>query len=188
MTQRDAPPQVGHLHALREIQLRTRGAQLIVEVMDRRVLLLADIAGLQLACLPGSRLPLRLVIDSRQVARLEPLGREDVRRMDHRPPQCPNPRFGQHPLVLFHARGFPLACGDLRLSPPLGAVGAVDKGDGFEEAPAVFYGHAGKDPAVGGNRCEQFGRGAQAFEERLAAGVRRAISRRKDGSRDCSHK
>src|SRR5687767_10555189 len=47
--QRDAATEIGQLGALTEVQLRARRTQLIVEVMNQRVLLLADVAVLELA-------------------------------------------------------------------------------------------------------------------------------------------
>src|SRR5688572_32370275 len=47
--QRDAATEIGQLGALAKVQLRARRTQLIVEVMDQRVLLLADVAVLELA-------------------------------------------------------------------------------------------------------------------------------------------
>src|SRR6185436_2105694 len=81
--ERDPAAQVCQLAAFREIQLRARRAQLVVEVMDRRVLLLADIARLRLPCLRDSYVRgLIGLIGLIDIAWLESLRREDVRRME----------------------------------------------------------------------------------------------------------
>ena len=50
--QRDAPAQIGQLGALREIEVTARRAQPVVEMMNGRVLLLADVAMLRVGRLP----------------------------------------------------------------------------------------------------------------------------------------
>ena len=59
--ERHPAPEIGQLAALREIQLRARRAQLVIEMMNGRVFLLADIAGLRLPRPSASRLPIPLV-------------------------------------------------------------------------------------------------------------------------------
>ena len=55
--QRDPAPQVRQLGALGEVELRARRAQLIVKMVDCRVLLLADVAVLRFQRLPQVRIP-----------------------------------------------------------------------------------------------------------------------------------
>src|SRR6478735_1683457 len=73
--QRRAAGQVGELGALREVEVAAGGTELVVEVMKGGVLLLADVAVPLL-----HRLAEVGVVD---VGLLEPLGREDVRRVEH---------------------------------------------------------------------------------------------------------
>ena len=77
--ERHAAAQVGELRSLCKVQLGARRAQLVVEMMDERVFLLADVAELRLL----RRTRFRLVLE---VVSLESLGREHVRRGEHRLP------------------------------------------------------------------------------------------------------
>ena len=168
--QRHAPAQVGRLRALPEVQVGTRRAQLIVEVMDDGVLLLAHVAVLAL----GRFLTFRLVLwrARRNVLWIESFGREHVRRAEHRPsPQRADACLAQHALVAPDARGFALAIEVLHHPPPLGAIGTVDVGDRLEEPLALVDGQAGQHGAIGGDGLEQGGHLPHAFEQRETLGV-----------------
>src|SRR5688500_5746635 len=71
--QRDAPAQVGELRPLREVELRALRAELVVEVMDRLVVALADVAVLELERLAEFRIVVEVLL-------LEIRRREVVRR------------------------------------------------------------------------------------------------------------
>ena len=77
--ERHAAAKVGELCALGEVQLGARRAHLVVEVMDLRVLLLADVAVLELR-----RSGLRRRLGIVDVLLLELLGRKDIRRVEDR--------------------------------------------------------------------------------------------------------
>ena len=122
--QRHAAAQVGQLRALGEVELRARRAQLVVEVMDHRVLLLADVAVLRLHRLPRRHL---VLASAWTIVRLESARRKHVRRIDDRlPSQRPDARLVQDAVVAPRRRRPSLARGRLRHPPACGGIGSVD--------------------------------------------------------------
>ena len=133
--QRDAAAQVGQLGALREVQLGARRAQLIVEVVDDRVVLLADVAVLRRQGLPRLGVPRR----------------EDVRRREHRlPAKCPDAGLGQHALVPTRGRRFPLADDGLHHPASRAGVGVEDRGGRLAQPPPVSLGQQRQQAVIGG--------------------------------------
>ncbi len=93
---------VGELAALREVQRRALGAQLVVEVVDPSVADLADVAVLWLERL-AKRWVVGIVGD---VGLLEVVRGEHVGRVEHRSaPQCADAGVGQRRLVTPHPLG-----------------------------------------------------------------------------------
>ena len=152
--QRDAALEVGGLGALREVELGARRAELVVEVVQLAVGLLADVAVLLLDRLARRRC-------SRSV-RLEALRRVDVRRREHRPlAQHADAGVGEHRLVGADARVALLLALRLREAAALDDVGVEDVGRGREQARALLDRQRAEQAAVARDRLEQLGRRAQ---------------------------
>ncbi len=94
--ERNPAAQVGQFGTLHEIELRARWAHLVVEMVDDRILLLADVAMLQLV--------------SGDVALFKSFGRKDVRRGENGPAaQRTNPCLVKSGVGALRPRGLPLA-------------------------------------------------------------------------------
>ena len=162
--QRHAPAQVGGLGALEEVQVRAGRAQLVVEVVDARVLLLADIAMQQFR---------RLVVGNRigrVVARIVQAGclrREIVRRGEHRlaaqgaDAGLVEQRLGRACLFL---RTF--AGEVLRLAAARARFRMVHQRHRLQQAFAIRRRPCLHDVAVGDDGVEQGQRGLQAVVRR----------------------
>ena len=129
--QRDASAQVRQLGALAEVQLSARGTELVVEVMNRGVVLLADVAVLRL----DDFAKLRVALD---FSLLEVGGRIDVRRGENfLATQLADAGFVQPRLIAFHLRHLALTHLGLHETPALADVGAEDVACRLNQ-PGVF--------------------------------------------------
>src|SRR5688572_10180915 len=125
--QRHAPVQIRQFGALAEIQLGAGRAQLVVEMMQLRVLRLARIA-MPLDLGAGFEVRLRSL-----------LRREHVRRREHRlPAQRPDPRRVQHVLLALGLRRALRPPRLLQPAPAYDAVRVMDRRFGLLQALAVF--------------------------------------------------
>jgi hypothetical protein len=148
--ERGTAAEIGELRALREVEIAAGGTELIVEVMERGVVLLAHVA----VPLFDRLAELRIV----DVALLEPLGGEDVRRVEHRlAAQRADAADVEHFLFLLHGGRLALAGRGLDHLPARLRVGVVDERGGGEEALALLGRERGEEPAVGDDALEQLG-------------------------------
>ena len=160
--QRHAPAQVGGFGALVEIELGAGRAHLVVEVVDARVLLLAHVAVLRLDGLAHG------VVGDLVHRRLR--GREIVRRREHRlAAQLADAGGVEHGVVvrvlLLHAFAAGLAAA-LAVVERVGVVEAVNRG---LQALLLGFGQGFERGLVGRHGFQQFGGGAQALDQGLAA-------------------
>ena len=136
-----------------------RGAELIVEVMDRREVLLADVAVNGLAQLTG----VRLAVHTRVI---EARGRKDVRRGEHRlAAQLPDAGFGVDAVLVAHDRRFLLLDGFLAQATTRIDVGAEDDADRVDQTLAIFGRDAREHAAIGADLFEERGGVAQPRDE-----------------------
>jgi hypothetical protein len=153
--QRHPAAQVGKLGALREVELRARRTELIVEVMDDRVLLFTDVTVLQL---PGSWL-ITMEILRRESPRGKHIGRREYGFAAKRSDSGLRP----HVIVPLHQRGPALAL-PRRLEPPRITVGAGDARDRLEKPLAIVLRHVIEHTAIGSNRLHKLSKVAQSIE------------------------
>jgi hypothetical protein len=152
--QRHAAGQVRQLRALREIQLRARGAELIVEMMDGLIVLLADVA------VPRLRQHARLV-------RRRFGGRKIIRRREHRlAAQLPDAGRGKHLLGLLRERRLAPPRAGLDQPAPRARIGIRHLPRRVQQPPGFFNGNLREQAAIGIDRFEQFRGRAHPFEER----------------------
>ena len=160
--QRHRPAQVGELGALGEVELGARRAELVVEVMQRGEVRLADVAVLLL-----ERLPRR--VGRLHVLRDERLGRdrrEDVGRGEDRlAAEGADAGAVAEGLLALDALGLPAAGGGADELAAAHRVGGVDVAGRLEEARAVLGGDAGEEGAVGDDSLEHVDGGAELGEE-----------------------
>src|SRR5688572_11125446 len=106
--------------------------------MDQRVLLLTDVAVLQLSALGLGLWALGVVDVSRIESICDRDGGEHVRRMKHRlATQTADAGLVEHALIALDPRRLALPIDDLRHAPALDAVGTVDVGDRLQQ-PLAF--------------------------------------------------
>ena len=172
--QRHPAAKIGELGALGKIQLRAGRAHLVVEMMDLRVPLLADVAVFKFLDIGPAVRRRSLVVrelgrDPRKgfvldVLLLEAFRRKDVRRVKNRfLPERADARFGTCDLGLLHAAGLAFPCCGLGHPPALCAVGTVDEGDRLQQALPVRGRYAFQHGPIRGDRFEQFDRLPKAF-------------------------
>ena len=144
---------------LAKLNRRARRTELVVEVVDELELLLADVAVLRLERLTEVGIALDLPL-------LEAGRREDVRAREHRlPAQRADAGLVEH-LILPH-RLFDFAAADAgsHQAPAGEGVGRVDVAGRLQEATLVVRRHVREESAVGDDRFEQVGRGAETIQE-----------------------
>ena len=170
--QRDASAQIRRLGALGEIELRARRAQLVVEMMDRRILLLADIAMLRLGRF--AELGFVVAVDIRGAVLHETFRRKNIRRREHRTPaQFADAGCMQHRFLFRDLRGTALARLRLALAPPLHRVGVIELPDGRMEALAILGRQTIEQRVIGRDAFEQRGGVADFVGERVFLIVQR---------------
>ncbi len=153
--QRHLAREVGGFGALGEVEGCAGGAQLVVEVVDCEVALLADVA------VPV--LPERRSLGIGDVSLFEVLGDEHVGGHEHGPgAQASDPRVGQHRLVALHlVRPFAPPAG-LGLLPSGLDVGIEGVPGCVEEPQPLLGGEGVEERPVGGDELEELGRRHQA--------------------------
>ncbi len=94
-------------------------------------------------------------------------GRKIIRGGEDRPAaQGSNPRFVEQTLVAGHARRFLGTRSGLLQASACAAGGVSDQSHRAEQALPVFHRDASQHAAIGGDRFEQFGGGAEALSQR----------------------
>ena len=132
-----------------KLNSRARRAELIVEVMDRREVLLADVAVDGLAQLRNVRLV---------VHRIGAHGRKDVRRGEHRlATKLANPGLGVHAILVSHDRRFLLLDRFLAKAAAGVNVGAEHDAHGVEQPLPILGGHAREQAAILSDLFEEEG-------------------------------
>ena len=150
--QRHAAGQVRRLRPLREIQLRAGGTELVVEMMDRLIVLLADVA------VPRLRQHPRLVA---------PVGSEQkvVRRREHRlPAQLADPGRGEHLLRLLRQRRLAQPRAGLHQPPPRPRIGIRHHPRRVKKPLPLLRRQLRQQPAILVDRLEQLRRRAHALQ------------------------
>ncbi len=161
--QRHAAAQIGQLRAFPEVQLRARRAQLIVEMMDGRIGLLADVTVLRLTRL----LHRRLLVRRRNVEWLKGLRRKHVGRRHHRTAaQCTNAGLIEHGVVLARALGLSSAGQRLDLKTPCRRIGIADVRERTMQPFPFVRSQVVEQMTIARTRLQQFEELAQAFGER----------------------
>ena len=160
--QGDATLQVGRLAPLAVVELAAVPAQLVVERVDLEVALLADVAVLWVDDLTEVGIV-------RHVGLLEPRGREDIGRREHRLlAQHADAGLGQHRLVALElARLLPAADG-LAPLPALGHVGVEDVARGVQQPRALLRRERREQAAIARELLEHVGGLVQAIDDRIA--------------------
>ncbi len=178
--ERDSAAQVRKLGSLREVELAAGQAQTVVEMMNGRVLLLADVAVLRSGRLSSSSFLslFRLTVIGRgDVARRESLRGKSVRRGKYL-------RTTADPDARRRAQVF-VAVGLFLAAPAAERLGHRAAGANIRianercrraQAPVLVLGKNGQRAPVGGNQFERLGRGPEAVEE-LCVGGACSISR-----------
>ena len=160
--ERHGPAQVRELGSLGEVERGARRAHLVVEVMQRGEVGLADVAVLLLACLPRR-------VRGVHVLRSENVGRnrwKDIGRGEHRlPAQGPDTGAVAVGFLFPDALGFPLARGGADELPATHRVGRVHVARRLEKAAAVFGRDVGQDGAVGDDLLEHGDSGPKLGEK-----------------------
>ncbi len=162
-----AAAQVRELGALREVQSGAARAHLIVEVVNLRVLLFANVTVREIVCVsfcPAKAGHYALRIYVLGIVLLdEVLRRKNVGGVEYRlPAQRLDARRRPFRQVVVRTRCPAIARGGFCHSAPLGPVGMVDLGDGLQEPLPLFGRQPIQDSAIGGHHFEQFGCVAQA--------------------------
>ncbi len=203
--QGDAAGEIGELAAFLQVELGARRTQLVVEVVDRRVVLLADVAVARLDDLAERRIVFHLVLR-------EPRRRQHVRRREHRlgaqPPDAVSVstltlmpvsrRRPMHRLVAVTSEMSPAARMVMPPSADRAAISgssrpagcaarsrrelAEDVTGGGDETLAFLVGQGGEQRPVGRHRVEQ--RRRRLLLAMQACGWRRSRRRRVASSRD----
>ena len=171
--QRDATAQVGRLAPLAVVEIAAVAAQLVVERVDLEVALLADVAVLRLDDLAEVRIV-------RHVGLLEPGGREDVGRREHRLlAQHADAGLGEHRLVALElARLLPAADG-LAPLPALGDVGVEDVARGVQQPRALLRRERREQAAIARELLEHVGGLVQPIDDRIAPVLAHRHARRR---------
>ncbi|TPW15190.1 MAG: hypothetical protein FD127_938 [Acidimicrobiaceae bacterium] len=144
--------QVGCLSSFGEVEVGTWGTHLVVERMDLRVLLLADVAVLRVQ---------RLTF-----VRFHRNGREHVRSGEHRPgPKRPDAGARQRALISQDLLGLELTALRLDLAPSLLDVGRVHVAGSTQQTRAILERQRGQQRTIGDDRLQQFGGGAHPVAE-----------------------
>jgi len=136
--------QVRQLGALHEIEIAARRTQLIVEVMNGQIVLLADIAMLRLSENPRFILRRFLAIRIR-------------RRVEGLAPKLANARGVDHLLVNSNTRRLPLAHAGFDQPPPGAVIGLGDAARGMKKPLLLFRAYLGQLSAIAIERFEQLG-------------------------------
>ncbi len=174
--ERDPAPHVRQFGPLGEVELATGRTEAVVEVMNRRVPLFADVAILRDGCLRrrgqavvGARWK---IVGGGKVARRESLRGKHVRRGKYpRTPEGPDASSGAQAFVavgLFLAApaaerlGHRAAGADVRIA---------DERRRRPETPVLVLGEDGQRAPVGGNQFERLGRRPEAPEELCVGGA-----------------
>ena len=140
--QRDAPAEIRQLGALAEVQLRARGTELIVEVMNLRVLLLADIAMLQF---------LRIGVWDLGFGIFQKI----IRRCEDRlAPQRADAGLLKDRVVAPDTRRLSPLVDDLRHPAAFDSIRVVHVGDGLQKPFAILRRHVLEQAAIHGNPLE----------------------------------
>ena len=140
--ERHAPAQIRRLGALAEIQIAARRAKLVVEMMNRRVVLLADVAILRLDDFAEIRVALNILL--RELDE-----RNQIRRgEDFFPAQLANPGFIEFGLVPLNFLRFALAHFGLHQPPPGVYVRAVNLTRRLEQTHSFLLRKPGEQRAV----------------------------------------
>ena len=141
--QRNASAQVGQFRALGEVEFRAHGAHLIVEMVDDRKLLLADVAMLRLDRFPKLR------------PGFESLGRKEILSRENRPPaEHSNPCLAEHGIGAPGLRGRLLALAGLQHPAAGGGVGKIHLRHGLVKSLPLFGGELLQQLHVGGDGFE----------------------------------
>ena len=155
--QRDAPVQIRRLGALAEIQIGAFRAKLVVEMVEGRVVLLADIAVLRLDLIAK----IRVIFD---LARLDGRGRQGIGRGEHRAAaQFPDAGLIEDALFPLQFLDLALAYPGFDKPAPLSWVGQEDIARGPEQPGVFFRGKRRQQRAVGGRFFHDLDGGAQLF-------------------------
>ena len=160
--QRHAPVQIRRFAALGVVERRAVRAQLVVEKMDQRVLLLAHVA------VPGLDRFTRLrgVGLWRYVMRRETLRREHVGRAEHRlAPQRADAGLVEHGVLRADFLGVARLFGGLQLHPPCRRVGVIHRSYRLQQALALGGRQQLKQLPVGGQGFQRAHCRAQALRE-----------------------
>ncbi len=177
----DATAQVRRLGALGEVEVRARRAELVVEVVHQRELLLADVAVLRIlqqpVLLDGPAVIEPVVPD--EIVGREAFGREDVRRGEHRPRSQPaDAGAREHVFVALQLFGPLPALARLDPAAALLDVRAEDVGGGVDESDALVLPHDLEPRRIGDDRLEQLGGTPHLRGEVLGVGHGRVLRTR----------
>src|SRR5882672_11088464 len=130
--ERNPPTQVSQLRSFLEIQGGASRAELVIEMMNGRVVLFADVTILRINHFTKGFVPLNLLL-------LECFGRNNVRCSKHRPfPQLADPGFREHSLIALYPFGFLQALCGSEKEAALQRIGAVNLATGLEQTNPVF--------------------------------------------------
>jgi hypothetical protein len=153
--------EIGQLGALREVQLRAGRAQLVVEMVNVRVFLLADVA------MPQDRGFTRSLRAFIRTARPTFARWKDVGGGEHRPPaQHPDPAFVENRVLLPLSRRPALALGGPQSPAARERIGEIDPRHRLVQALADCRRQVIQHGAVGGDAVEQLNRRTQALQQR----------------------
>jgi hypothetical protein len=157
--ERDTAREVGEFRALAEVEFRAGGAELVIEMMNDRVVALADIAVLRLAHFADVR-PITVGVFGEFFVRSGVGAGEDGFATE-----SADAGLGENGLVFLNAVRalFSLMC--FEKTSPFDGVAAIDLAGGLEEFGAGFGGKFGEEGAVLGDGLEEFGGGEEADGE-----------------------
>jgi len=153
--QGDTPMQIGELSPLAKVQIAAPRAQLIVEMVGRRMMLFANVAMLCFEKLAGFGISVGL-----RLIRLD--GRKHIWRGEYgSAPQSANAGLRPNTLVTLQLRGLVLALHGLEEATPGRSVWTGHLAGGEQKTGAFLGRYRREESAVCYNRFEKFGSGVK---------------------------
>src|SRR6185369_5886785 len=174
--QRHPATQVCRFCSLREVEFGARRAKLIVEVMNRRIRLLAYVTMLRL----GGFTEIGIL----HIALFEVGWRKNVWRSEESlAAELSNAGLRKRHFLSFRFPGFVMPAHGLDQSSACCVVGLEDLPCSAQQSALIFFGNIGEKLSIFGNRLQQFSSQSQAFFKMVRHRARRTMSILPDFSR-----